>query len=758
MRVFISYAGADSFWAEWLAEELEQAGHSTTRGACTPEQEPGPDLTASLAFDFLLLVWSPQYRLSSHASAQREHCSGGTLVVRVRECSLPLAETGRCLDLVGLSGSEASAALLQAVESEVSVEPAANKRPTRFPGALPKIWDLPCSRNTNFVGKDRLLEDLHSTLASVSMTALVGPGGIGKTQTALEYAHRYASAYDMVFWIRAGQSVQLTSDYVRLAAILSLPEQNITDQPKLMRAVHDWLSSNPGWLLIFDDVLDPEDLKNLVPSPGGHVLVTSRCRDRHRGVLVEVPGFSRRDAAVYLGQSTGSSDLDGAIALGDALAHNAQALAFAAAMIKRWKISIAVYRQLLPAACTNSPDAIVAAGQVCLDAVSSEEPESWALLQCAIWMSLQNIPKALLHSNPEDALAIPQHLALLESYSLLETSVQAIRIHRSTREIVQARLNTEEQRYWAGVAADRINQKFPSKTDDFRYWPVCSRLMPHVVETLAHAEQLEPVPAAVPRLLNQSGLFELRRAQYSRAEQLLRRALRLGERMYGQGHHKIATYAGNLSTVLKEQGNLDQALALALRALHIDEQVFGEAHVSVAVRCGTLGQILQAQGDLHGALSYYQRALEVGDRVQGQRHQQSAIRSYNLAQAFMLLRDFHGAARFCLRALQTARETFGEDHAKVADFAGTLAQIHRALGDLDLALQYARQAVSINKDFYSPEHWKVAASERRLEQLTLEIDHARSVPDMVQETGPIREPASQERSSADRRHIPYCEP
>src|SRR5205814_931497 len=60
------------------------------------------------------------------------------------------------------------------------------------------IWNVPFLRNQCFTGREQLLARLHKALTAedtVALTrthALSGLGGIGKTQTALEYAYRYA--------------------------------------------------------------------------------------------------------------------------------------------------------------------------------------------------------------------------------------------------------------------------------------------------------------------------------------------------------------------------------------------------------------------------------------------------------------------------------------------------------------------------------------------------------------------------------------
>src|ERR1700757_181696 len=105
------------------------------------------------------------------------------------------------------------------------------------------IWHIPYQRNPFFTGREDVLAQLHRALQADATVALSHPqgisglGGIGKTQTALEYAYRYRAEYQAVLWARAATSDTLITDFVALAALLRLPEQSEQDQMKVIAAV-----------------------------------------------------------------------------------------------------------------------------------------------------------------------------------------------------------------------------------------------------------------------------------------------------------------------------------------------------------------------------------------------------------------------------------------------------------------------------------------------------------------------------------------
>ena len=148
-----------------------------------------------------------------------------------------------------------------------------------------RFWNVPYRRNPYFTGREDLLTRLHELLHSGKAAALTQPqaisglGGIGKTQTAVEYAYRSRDDYQAVLWASAASRETLISDFVALAALLQLPERDLADQGVVVAAVKRWLASNKGWLLILDNADDLELAAEFMPlESSGHILLTTRAQ------------------------------------------------------------------------------------------------------------------------------------------------------------------------------------------------------------------------------------------------------------------------------------------------------------------------------------------------------------------------------------------------------------------------------------------------------------------------------------------------
>ena len=162
-------------------------------------------------------------------------------------------------------------------------------------------------RNPGFLGREDELTRLHTALSgsgsgpvgirpagSARAAGLVGMGGIGKTQLAVEYSYRQheAGTYpDGIFWINAAEP--LDQGFARLARDLGLAKiDQALDQQ--VRSAFDALGRWGKALLVLDNLEDPGTLNRPIVSgciPAGLVcrlLFTTRRRDLGGFTPVEV--------------------------------------------------------------------------------------------------------------------------------------------------------------------------------------------------------------------------------------------------------------------------------------------------------------------------------------------------------------------------------------------------------------------------------------------------------------------------------------
>src|SRR5207245_443512 len=140
-------------------------------------------------------------------------------------------------------------------------------------------WNIPFARNPLFTGRENVLKRLYDTLRASKTAAVSGLGGIGKTQTAVEYAYRNRDDYKAIVWVKAESRESLNSDFVSIAHLLDLPEKQEQEQRLIVEAVKRWFKDHSGWLLICDNADDLKMVRDFLPTGGkGHILLTTRAQ------------------------------------------------------------------------------------------------------------------------------------------------------------------------------------------------------------------------------------------------------------------------------------------------------------------------------------------------------------------------------------------------------------------------------------------------------------------------------------------------
>ena len=88
------------------------------------------------------------------------------------------------------------------------------------------------AQNDSFVGRLEELHLLHSMLNPNQSPqrrracTIHSMGGMGKTQLALQYAHKYRSEFDSVFWLCAERGPQLAQNFAEIARVVGATSQH----------------------------------------------------------------------------------------------------------------------------------------------------------------------------------------------------------------------------------------------------------------------------------------------------------------------------------------------------------------------------------------------------------------------------------------------------------------------------------------------------------------------------------------------------
>lgn len=233
-------------------------------------------------------------------------------------------------------------------------------------------------RNGNFFGREDVLlrlqeallpshdTDDHHAAKTLQTFSLCGLGGVGKTEIAVEFMYANKDRFDAIFWVHADEPTKLREDFSKIAIELGLADPDeAKDQVISANIVKGWLSNavkgsdladevttqEATWLLIFDNVENPEDLEDFWPLGKGSILITSRDPFAKNNPYTAMAGidltpFSEDDAAKFLMRLTklGYSETEGpppdALAIARRLGGLALGLTQMAGLINRYDYTL----------------------------------------------------------------------------------------------------------------------------------------------------------------------------------------------------------------------------------------------------------------------------------------------------------------------------------------------------------------------------------------------------------------------------------
>lgn len=545
---FISSDIADRLWARWIAWQLLAANYLTV----LPEWHFPPGSNSILETQnalrnqkHIIIVLSPDYLkiLSTEptwAAALFQDPSGQErklLPVRVRERN-PQGLLGPIIpiDLIDLDEPSARATLLAGVGQRRTpptapifpggVQRAIAKQP-RFPRSRPAIWNVP-PYNPFFIDREGMLEQLYEALKHgeaglVHPQVINGLGGIGKTQIAVAYAYLHSHSYEAVLWVNASEHQTLVSDVAHLAGLLKLNLSRADKQnpQKLITALKQWLEDHSNWLLIIDNIEDPNIVKDFIPQVGnGHVLltaqtqatgtITSSCR------LVELAPeygalFLLRRAKI-IGKDATLDDataiqLTEALKISLTLGNLPLALEQAGAYIEETAVGMACYlnsykrfrSEFLGARgdfALDHSEPVATTWSHAFEKVRQADPAAYELLIFCSFLYPDAIPEEIITTGTfefgpafqqlaNNPLKKDRAIAELRKYSLLDRDAvtRTLSMHPLVQAVLQDQMSTLAQRQWAERAVLAVYRTFLDSytpASDSHMWQHTQRYFPHV--------------------------------------------------------------------------------------------------------------------------------------------------------------------------------------------------------------------------------------------------------------------------------------
>jgi tetratricopeptide (TPR) repeat protein len=564
--------------------------------------------------------------------------------------------------------------------------------------------------------------------SAVAVTALIGTGGVGKTQIAAEYAYRHCGDYDLIAWINAERVELIPGQLAMLAEHLDVPSTD--DMPETARAVLAGLGrTNLAWLLVFDNADQPGDLIEWLPQSGtGHVIVTSRQAGWDAlGSGQDVDVFSRTEAVTLLRRRLPAVDDATAGEIVELLGYLPLAVEQVAAYLAEGTgIPAKEYAQMLRTQGEELLDqgdisghehTIAAVWRISQASLHIASPAAEQLLRLCAFLGPEPIPLDLFTSRPDqlpslladvaaDRLRFNATAGALVARSLARRSSDGLSVHRLLAGVVRRPLLESERQ--AAIDADRelLFQYLPRDiAGSPENWPTWRVLLPHVLAATSHKSPHLPIRTAV--LLDRAGTYLGAQGQPTAARPLLERALQI-VRSVSPDDPIEAKALNNLALVLDELGQSAEALPLLERALRIDETSSGEDHPELASTLSNLASVLRSLGRPAEAVPLLERALQIGEASYGPDDPAIATMLSNLGLVLNAIGRSSESLPFLQRALHIGESNLGQDHPTVANLLNNLAAVLKGLGRFAEARPLFERALRIDEATYGSDHPKVA--------------------------------------------------
>ena len=592
--------------------------------------------------------------------------------------------------------------------------PSASRTRIRF-GSRPAIA-------TGFVKRqeqDELVEAVFTR--AEPRTVLTGMRGSGKTQLAAAVATRCEEeGWPLVAWIHAASRKEILAGLYELALRAGIDAPKNIPLEVIVQRLLDRLRSAEAAdrLFVFDNVENPDDLKDLIPEGAGvRTLITT---PRHLGwdrlgwLRLTVGSFDREQSISLLCEHTGGTHREAADRIADALGDLPAAITQAAATAQQGGYSLSGYLDRLshhPLESSISrlegadyPDAVgialLMAYEQVLEQLRTTHPQqeriAVSLLDALSLLATSGLPTHWLLRLDGDSDAVRDTLSVLKSASVIQESSDGTKtmihrlqghVYRETYLNDQKKLDEASARTAAllsGIDVDRLENPEQRRHETHH---LIEQLLSVTSQDYSHSLFSEPqVSSKLAETLHDATSLGMSQLALGLSDSVTRACDVLGPH-----HPDTLASRNNLAGTYRASGRLDKVIALYEQTLEDSIRVLGPDHPSTLTSRLNLASAYRDAGRLDEAIPLYEQVFSGRSRVLGPDHRSTLMSRDELAGAYREAGRFDEAITLKKQILADAMRIMGPDSSGASAARSNLAAAYRDTGRLDEAIALFEQ-------------------------------------------------------------------
>ena len=544
-------------------------------------------------------------------------------------------------------------------------------------------------------------------------TVLTGMRGSGKTQLAAAVAARCEEeGWPLVAWIHAASRKEIIVDLYEVALRIGIDAPNSIPLEVVVRRLMDHLRSANGSnsLFVFDNVENPDDLRDLIPEGAGVRTIITTTRhldwDDPGWLRLTVGDFEREQSISLLCERTGDTHREAADRIADALGDVPVAIAQAVATAKGGGYALSGYLDRLshhPLESSISrlegasyPDAVgialLMAYEQVLEQLRTKHPQqeriAISLLGTLSLLAASGVPTHWLLRLDGDSDAVRDALSFLTSASVIHESSDGEKtfihwlqghVYRETYLNDQKKLG-QARSYAAsllsGIDVYRL-ENVEQRRQETHY--LIEQLLSVTSQDYSHSLLSEPqVSSKLAETLHYATSLGMSQLALCLTDSVTQACDALGP------HHPDTLTARNrLAGACRDAGRLDKAIALYEQNLEDSIRVLGTDHPSTLTSRFNLAGTYQAAGRLNEAIALYEQVFNGRSRVLGPDHRSTLTARDELAGAYREAGRLDETITLKKQILADALRIMGPDSPGTSTVRLNLAATYRDAGRLD---------------------------------------------------------------------------